>query len=331
MHKYLIFRTDRIGDFIFSNILINSIKAKNKNNIIDIVCSTYNHDYIKRFNNIRKLYILDKKRFYSNVENIFKINKTNYDYIIILDAKNRSIFFSFFLKAKFKITLIKNFKPIFLINFFFNKYLFNSEINIQLTNFTTLANYLNLQIPNRLEYFKNYNIAKCKYLSLTNNCVLLHLDEKWFKGYYHSDFTYMDINIHNFNLLINIISSKFKKKIVITTGKIEIKNLNEIIEVHFYKKKDNIYYSKKNKRNIIFIKNTTFNEIESIVKSSSLIICCEGAISHVSNAFNIKTLALVEKKFSKTVRHWTGHMKNINYIYRNSLKLVCNEIYNIKI
>ena len=42
MKKYLIFRTDRIGDFIFSRILTNAIKSKNPNNTIDVVCSSYN-------------------------------------------------------------------------------------------------------------------------------------------------------------------------------------------------------------------------------------------------------------------------------------------------
>ena len=50
MNKYLIFRTDRIGDFIFSRILTESIKKDNPNNKIDFVCSSYNSKYVK--NNI---------------------------------------------------------------------------------------------------------------------------------------------------------------------------------------------------------------------------------------------------------------------------------------
>jgi ADP-heptose:LPS heptosyltransferase len=53
MNKYLIFRTDRIGDFIFSRMLTQAIKKKNSKNIIDIVCSKYNHDYIKKYKDIR--------------------------------------------------------------------------------------------------------------------------------------------------------------------------------------------------------------------------------------------------------------------------------------
>ena len=60
MHKYLIFRTDRIGDYIFSRVLTESIKSENSKNIIDFVCSGYNSNYVKFFKDIRNIYILDK-------------------------------------------------------------------------------------------------------------------------------------------------------------------------------------------------------------------------------------------------------------------------------
>ena len=60
MAKFLFFRTDRIGDFIFSRMLVQSIKNKNKNNVIDFVCSKYNSDYIKHFTDINKIFVLDK-------------------------------------------------------------------------------------------------------------------------------------------------------------------------------------------------------------------------------------------------------------------------------
>ena len=37
MKKYLIFRTDRIGDFLLTAILINSIKRNNPNSYIVVV------------------------------------------------------------------------------------------------------------------------------------------------------------------------------------------------------------------------------------------------------------------------------------------------------
>ena len=68
MSKFLIFRTDRIGDFIFSRILTESIKNDNPKNIIDFVCSSYNSKYVKNFKDVNKVYILDKYNFSNGIK-----------------------------------------------------------------------------------------------------------------------------------------------------------------------------------------------------------------------------------------------------------------------
>ena len=120
MTKYLIFRTDRIGDYIFSRILTESIKNQNSKDLIDFVCSSYNSKYIKNFKDINKIYIHDKYNITLMLKNLFTINKNKYDYIIILDGKRRSIFFSLFLKAKKKYVILKDFRPWLLLKIFFN-------------------------------------------------------------------------------------------------------------------------------------------------------------------------------------------------------------------
>ena len=54
MNKYLIFRTDRIGDFLVTAILINCIKDNDVNAHITIVASSKNYDYIKSFKSVDK-------------------------------------------------------------------------------------------------------------------------------------------------------------------------------------------------------------------------------------------------------------------------------------
>ena len=93
MSRYLIFRTDRIGDFIFSRMLTNSIKKKNPKNKIDFICSNYNSKYVKNYKDINKIYILDKYNLILMIKNMIQINNSKYDYIIILDGKRRSVFF----------------------------------------------------------------------------------------------------------------------------------------------------------------------------------------------------------------------------------------------
>jgi len=126
MNRYLIFRTDRIGDFIFSRILTDAIKKKSSSNIIDFVCSSYNANYVKNYRDINKIFILDKYNIKLMIKNLVEINSNKYDYMIILDGKRRSFFFSFFLKAKYKIGVLKDWRPYFLLKIFFYKFIINT-------------------------------------------------------------------------------------------------------------------------------------------------------------------------------------------------------------
>ncbi len=327
MSKFLIFRTDRIGDFIFSRVLTESIKLDNKNNKIDFVCSTYNSKYIKNFKDISNIYILDKYDLRLMLKNLLKINKKNYDYLIILDGKRRSIFFSLVLKAKKKYAILKDFRPYLILKLFFNNYFVNSEVNTQFNNFSSIINYLNIKVPKKINYYSNYKFKKISYKYLSKNFTLLHLDEKWFEGYYYKDFKYMNLNMKNFHFLIKTILAKFKNNIVITSGKVNVKQFNEIKKNYFENNDKDIYVSKKFKKKLIFIDNTDFRDLEQIVNLCSKVICCEGAISHVSHALNKKTYALINN--FKTAKFWTKHMVNLKLLKRDNINKICRQISNI--
>ena len=327
MAKYLIFRTDRIGDFIFSRVITDAIKKNDTKSTIDFVCSEYNSNYIKNFKDIKNIYILKKKNFFLLVKLLFTINKNKYDKLIILDGKRRSIFFSIFTNAKKKYVLLKSFRSKFILNFFFDKYFVNSEVNSQFQNFTTLINYFNFKIPKKINYYNRYSFNNFNNKVINKKFSLLHLDEKWFEGYYYNDFNFMNLNHQNFNLLIKSIFNKKNIDLIITTGSVSIHQLNLIKNVHFNKINKNLYISKKFGKKLIIIENTSFRDLENIVKRSKLLICCEGAISHVSNSFDIKTIALVQDlKFGS---FWTAHMNNIKLIPRSNIKNICNLINKI--
>ncbi len=329
MLKFLIFRTDRIGDFIFSRMLTESIKLKYPNSKIDFVCSKYNSKYIKNFKDIKKIYVLDKYNLTMLTKNLIQINKSNYDYLIILDGKRRSIFYSILMKAKKKFVILKDFRPSLTLKLFFDKYFVNSEANSQFNNFSVIINYLNLRVPEKINYYNDYKFKNLNE-KLNTKFTLLHLDEKWFEGFYHNDYQYMSLDYKNFDLLINSIFKKFKKRVILTTGNIQMSDFDKIIEANFYKKRRNVFYSNKYKDNLIYIEHTSFRDLEKIVKKSSSIVCCEGAISHVSNAFNIKTIALINKISLKTAIYWTKHMSNIRLVYRDNIKSICSQISNVK-
>lgn len=329
MNRYLIFRTDRIGDFIFSRIITDAIKKKNSSNIIDFVCSSYNANYIKNFKDINKIYILDKYNLILMIKNLIAINSNKYDYIIILDGKRRSVFFSIFLYARYKIVALKDWRPNLLIRLFFDEYIINSEVKSQYNNFICLANLIDLKIDKNIDYYKSYIFKKNHIKIKDSNFTLLHLDEKWFEGFYYEDFTYMDLNNKNFDMFIKTIFDKFKNKIIITSGYKKVPIFNEIINKNFIKIDDNKFISKKYKNRLKFFDNTDFRDLELIVKKSKILICCEGAISHVSNAFKIKTLGLVNYMGASTGIFWTSHMPKISLIYRAKIKKICSIIKNI--
>ena len=63
MSSYLIFRTDRIGDFLLTIILINSIKRNDPNSYITIISSKKNYHFIKSFKVIKEVLILKNNLF----------------------------------------------------------------------------------------------------------------------------------------------------------------------------------------------------------------------------------------------------------------------------
>ena len=102
--KTLIFRTDRIGDFIISCPFILSYKKKHPKNKLQIVSSEYNYKYIKNFEFIDKIIPLKNEiKFFPKllilIQIILLLRKDKYEDVIILDGKNRSFFISLFLKS----------------------------------------------------------------------------------------------------------------------------------------------------------------------------------------------------------------------------------------
>ena len=99
--KFLIFRTDRVGDFLLSLSLIKIIKNNYPDSEITLIASPRNCEYIKTFNVVDRLLIL-KNNLLSKIKIILALRKIKFDSIIVHDAKNRSKFISYFLHSKKK-------------------------------------------------------------------------------------------------------------------------------------------------------------------------------------------------------------------------------------
>ena len=121
MDKILVFRTDRIGDFLVSTPIFSSLKRKFKNCKIDIVCSNLNYDYVKSFNFFNKVFLYPEN-FLNKFSLYLSLN--NYDHILILDGKKRSIYTSIFKSSPNKTLFTPSSSIKSLFKYFFNNVYF---------------------------------------------------------------------------------------------------------------------------------------------------------------------------------------------------------------
>ena len=325
----LIFRTDRIGDFIISSPFILSYKKKFKDNKIILISSEYNYNYIKNFKFVNQIFALKNEvKFFRKLIALFKmiiqLRKIEYSNIIILDGKNRSFFISLFLKGK-KSILLQSRNLEFLSKIFKYKRVFNYEIQNQLKNFSFLASNLNFNINlNNIDIYRDYSFLEKDHLD--GKYITIHLDEKWFTKYYYSDFTDINPTSDQLDIFINKILKTLNDKynIVITTG---LKNLDVLKDYtkNFDQVSQNKFLKKINQNKVIFIKNSSFNDLEAIIKNSSFLICCEGGVSHVSHNMNIKTIAFFEKNRLQHTHFWTSHMENLTLFERKDMHKIIND------
>ena len=294
MKNYLIFRTDRIGDFLLTCILINNIKRNDKNSFITLVCSEYNYEYIKTFKNIDEL-IIYKKNFFKYISNIFNLRKKVFSYTIIHDEKDRSKILNFFLRKKksislkstifeTKITIIK--KIIFNLGFSFS----DEDLN----------------------FLENRDL----YINMKNDYLVLHYDEKWTKSTYIQQYQNIEPNIIELTKFIKKLNKITNYKIIISTG---IYTPNILKKIFFNNKIPNVE----------FYSNQSFFQLEKLVTSAKLLISCHGALSHVAAAKNIKQIDIIDVNIKSPYSNWTSHFRNYNYVFRKDFQQLADNIYNL--
>ena len=329
LKKILVFRTDRLGDFIISKSVLNDL-IHTKKYMVDIVVSEKNYNYIKNFKSFNKIFTYKNSvfKFFLDYKNFFF---SKYDYILIHDGKRRSHLISFFLRGK-KFSLIKFSKSSLffsLIKIFNFSTFYNSETNLLFNNLQFLNHQINKNKNNKnIDFYFDYNFDKSFYLDDKKYCVF-HLDEKWFKNYYYNDFTYPDWNFEFFNKIIGTLSKKFNLPILITTGNINVEFVNNLINKFFTKKNDNIFFHNNLQKNLILLKNLNFRQIEFVLKENcNFLVACEGGITHLSHNLGIDTFAFVQGNRGNFYKHWTGHMNKIKLFERtnsaNMLKILSN-------
>jgi len=296
MNKYLIFRTDRIGDFLILAILIKSIRRNDPDSFINVVASEKNYNYIKSFKIVDKVTLLTKG-ILSKLKLIYFLRKEKYNTIIIHDRKQRSILISLFLKTNLKIVSSANLN----ISYF-------SDIKKILNHLNFSFDKADLNTLNNRTYVGLEN--------LENNYILFHFDEKWIHKEYISNYINIEPSEKELVSFFNLIVNKTNKKLVVTTGLNSPQILNKIFRDKFNAK-------------INFFNNLNFLEIESIIDKSDLLISCHGAISHLATAKNIKQIDIIDESKTNFYKKWTDHFRNYSFIYRKNFSDLSKEIISL--
>ena len=323
----LIFRTDRIGDLLYTCPTIKTIKTTFPDSKLTIIASENNYKYAKTFEFIDEIYLMPKKSLWSRIKLFYKLYKKKYDLIYIFDGKDRSLIFTSFLKSDKKVAKIVNkkqaiFSKIFKIKFSYD--IFGKDLN-ELHQDLLLYSGINQKITH-FDY-----LTKKKDNNFLNSIPLdsfiqVHLDEKWFSSSYIKKYADISPSYEEFSNFIKLLSSK--NNVLISTGLIS-NNLINRLEQNSKKQLFDKIFLYDIKENIILVKNPSFLDLESILRKTKTLISCHGALTHAAASFKINIIDIVEKSRDELVKRYSLYIKNYYKLYRKSFKYIIQDINEI--
>ena len=326
-NKYIFFRTDRIGDFLLSAILIKSVKRSDRNSFITVVASKKNYLYIKNFSFVDEVILFPESFFLKIIFYLRFIFKKFY-LIALLDGKKRSWYFSLLTRSKFKFLFTYKGFYKFLFKIFFTKIFYDNDSENKISEIKHLLKFLNFNLDksdlNTIDkpsvLVRNFDIPS------TDKYTLFHLDEKWiFKDYIH---TYKSIEPESEVSLIKFIEQLVKKTqrdVLISTGNLPNRFTN-FLKKEFFNYNNNIYQYQVFNHKVFFLDDLSFLKLEKLILSSNLLITCHGAVTHVAASSNIRTIDIIDKSEKIFFNKWTSHFDNYISIERNLFKILTNEI-----
>ena len=339
MKKFILFRTDRLGDFIITTRIIKSICDKFSNSHITVLCSPLNEEFVRKYKIINKVIVYDKKfSLLKKFKVFYYIVSKKYHASLAFDGKSFSNLCNFFLYAKYKLGLVYKykvfgislFKPNFIYNYFvFNKFkIFTSKqflhkIEHLPSKYISLSNNLglNLKISDKY-YYAERPVYKKKFdfifiKKIKKKYILIHFDEKW-----------ADIQNINDQLFENIIllQSRIKYKVVLTSY------YNNFIYCRNLKK--NI--SNKNNKNICLMENVNLELMEQIIKNSIFSISCHsGFITQIAGANSANLIDIINKKDLRWYSCWKPKNTRHKFLFKSiansklPIKLLFKNIGNV--
>lgn len=337
--KYLIFRTDRTGDFLITSSLIKSIKKNFPSSLIYVVGSSKNINYINESKLVDKSFLLKSNNLVNKIKLIFKLRKYYFNTIIIADKKRRSIFISIFLKSKLKIFNVSSIVHKKILNIFYKAVFLDNDsqeerpvMNVMQDNCNKMGfilkkedfhYFFNDQFKKYYAHSKVIDLEKTRYL-------LFHYDEKWELENYTklykraNKLTDISFDYKTFIIFLKELSKKTTNDIIISTGSTNTNFINQLIKRS--NKIDESIYLLNTEFKAFLIINQNFLSMSHIISKCELFIACHGAFTHVAANYKIKILDIIEKNKLSHYNRVTYYMDNYKYIYRNNFEFLSSDL-----
>ena len=339
-NNIIVFRTDRLGDYIIHSRPIFELKKKIKNSHVIIICSEINRKILNNASYIDELIVYNKNfSILKKLKVFINIFKRKYHSVFVLDGKKFSYFVNIFLRSKKKFGVIyKNklnlfffkinvFKPSKIYaNFFFSKYeIFTSKkyltkIEPLQQKYINLFNYYDLKLTVKDKYiFENTSEALRQFIKLKkfynlNEFILFHFDEKW------QDL--LNVNnelasaIKHFNEITN-------KKIIISGYRNNFQyfsNLKKYFPCIDFQYSD-IFIEKNKSKDILIFENMNIEIFEQFIKYSKVNISCHsGFVAQVCGANNGSLIDIINKDDLFWYSCWIPLNTNHNFVFKSDLK-----------
>ncbi len=325
--KILLFRTDRIGDLLFTCPTILTLKNHVNDCKLILVTSEKNYKYAKSFRFIDEVLLFPKRGLLNKFRFLINLYKLKFDRIFIFDGKDRSIITSIFLRSKNKVAKIVNRKQAFFCKLFKIKFSYDllgkdlNDLHEKLLNYSGIDK----QISN-FQFLKQKDDNGFSSKIPLDNYIQVHLDEKWFSSTYIKSYKDISPSYEEFSNFIKILSDK--KNVLITTG-LEKNNIIEQLELNSTSQPSKNIFINNIKENIVIVNNLTLLDIESVLRKTKTIITCHGGVTQAAASLNVKIIDIVEQSKEDLCKRYSLYIKNYYSVYRDKFSIIKNRILQL--
>ena len=314
MKKILIFKSDRIGDFINISSVIKNIKYNFPDSKLAVFCSKYNSKIASYYKEIDEILIYEN----NIILFLFKFYKIiffyKFDLVLQLDGKKNSYLYASLIRSKLKacISYIKNrnflgikhksirpniiYKPFFkhIVDCLEDYEHPNNNAYHYLSLYYRLLDQLKIEIKNKKHYLPFISHKN----NLFENYILIHIDNRWD--------LFDKIFLENFSKKINELSLNYN---LIFTSNYEGN--------HYF---DKLKFKFSDNKNIKFVDKSSINELLNIIYHCNTVISSHtGFVVHAGSAFNKKIIDVINVKIDKELDRWIPFDINYKRIYFNKL------------